>query len=130
MVSLLAFSVVTFSLVLSYKQPTLKLCSDKALWILKVTFFSQMNASFLLIHLLFLQTQTITDDIKYVNIQRVLSTSSGFSIMLVFEIHLKCREDGRNWVLLHWKRENNFLCAIPGPARNDEFFQVIDCFTP
>lgn len=122
MVSLLAFSIVIFSFVLSYKQPTLKLCSDKALWILKVTFFSQMNTPFPLIHLLFLQTQSITDDINYVNIQRVLSTSSGF----FFEMHLKCREDGRTWVLLHWKRENSFLCAIP--ARNDKFFQVIDCF--
>lgn len=129
MVSLWAFSIVTFSFVLSYKQPSLKLCSDKALWILRVTFFSQMNTSFPLIHLLFLQTQSISDDINYVNIQRVLCTSSGFSNMLVFEMHLKCREDGRSWVLLHWKRENNFLCAIPGPARNDEFFQVIDCFT-
>lgn len=69
MVSLLAFSAVTFSF---YKQPTLKLCSDKALKILKVTFFSQMSTSFPLIHLLFLQTQSITDDINYVNIQRVL----------------------------------------------------------
>lgn len=88
-----------------------------------------MNTSFPLIHLLFLQTQSITDDINYVNIQRVLSTSSGFSNVLIFEMHLKCREGGRSWVLLPWKRENNFLCAIRSPARNDEFFQVIDCFT-
>lgn len=79
----------------------LKLCSDKALWILKVTFFSRMNTSFPLIHLLFLQNQSITDDINYVHIQRVLSTSSGFPNMLIFGMHLKCREDGRSWVLLH-----------------------------
>lgn len=53
-----------------------------------------MNTSFPLIHLLFLQTQSITDDINYVNIQRVLSLSSSFSNMLIFEIHLKWREDG------------------------------------
>lgn len=78
----------------SYKQATLKLHSDKALWILKVTFFSRMNTSFPLIHLLFLQTQSITDDINYVNIQRFLSMSSSFSNMLIFKIHLKCRKDG------------------------------------
>lgn len=109
MVSLLAFSVLTFSFVLSYKEPTLKLCSDKALWILKVTFFSWMNTSFPLTHLLFLQTQSITDDINYGNIQRVLSTSSGFSNMLICEMHLKCREDGRSWVLLHWKKKIIFF---------------------
>lgn len=47
-----------------------------------------------IIHLLFLQIQSITDDINYVNIQRVLSMSSSFSNMVIFEIHLKCREDG------------------------------------
>lgn len=120
MVSLLVFSII-FSFVLSYKQPTLKLCSDKAPWILKVTFFSQMNIPFPLIHLLFLQTQSITDYINYVNIQRFLAQAQAF-----FEMHLKCREDGRSWVLLYWKRETNFLYGIP--ASNDKFFQVIDCF--
>lgn len=93
-VSLLTFSAVTFSFVLSYKQPSLKLCSDKALWILKVTFFPQMNTSFPLIHLLFLQTQSISDDINDVNIQRVLCTSSGFSHMFVFEMHLNAGKVG------------------------------------
>lgn len=54
--SLVAFS---FVLSMSYKQPTLKLCSDKALWILKVTFFSCVNTSLPSIHLLFLQTQIL-----------------------------------------------------------------------
>jgi len=89
---LLSYIVLFFPL--SYKQPTLQLCSDKALWILKVIFFSRINTSFPLIHLLFLQTQSITDAINYVNIQRVLSMSSSFPNMLIFEIHLKCREDG------------------------------------
>lgn len=120
----------TYSFVLSYKEPTLKLCSNKALWILKVTFFSWMNTSFLLTHLLFLQTQSITDDINYVNIQRVLSTSSGFSNMLICEMHLKCREGGRSWVLLHWKRENNFLCAIPGLQGMMSFSKLLIVLLP
>lgn len=82
---------------LSYKQATFKLHSDKALWILKVTFFSPMNTSFPSIHLLFLQTQSITDDINYVNMQRFLSMSSSFSNRLIFKIFLKCRKDGEEF---------------------------------
>lgn len=35
----------------------------------------------------------ITDDINYVNTGRVLSMSSSFSNMLIFEIYLKCRDN-------------------------------------
>lgn len=98
----LVFSLVTFS---CCKQPTLKLHSDKALQILKVTVSSRINTSFPLIHLLFLQTQSITDDINYVNIQKALSMSSSFSNMLIFEIHLKCREDGEELTVSALEKE-------------------------
>lgn len=72
---------------------------------------SSMNTSFPLIHLLFLQTQSITDDINYVNIQKVLSMSSSFSNMLIFEIHLKCRDDGEELSIITLeKRKLFYLC--------------------